>query len=85
MGNETRWNYVSITAGVTGEIIYRGFLIFAFAFLFPHFSIWLIILLVSLLFGLAHTYQGLITGVLRTTIFGMLFSILYIALGPSYH
>lgn len=69
------------TPGVTEEIIYRGFLIFAFAFLFPHLSIWLIILLASLLFGLAHTYQGLITGVLRTTIFGMLFSILYIALG----
>jgi len=74
------WNYVSITAAVTEEIIYRGFLIFALAFVFPHFSIWLIMLLASLLFGLAHTYQGL-TGVLRTTVFGIVFSILYIGLG----
>lgn len=75
------WNYVSITAGITEEIIYRGFLIFALAFLFPNFSIWLIVLLSSLLFGLAHTYQGLVTGVLRTTVFGIIFSILYIGLG----
>jgi len=75
------WNYVSITAAVTEEIIYRGFLISALAFLFPHFSIWLITLLASFLFGLAHTYQGLITGVLRTTVMGMVFSILYIGLG----
>jgi membrane protease YdiL (CAAX protease family) len=75
------WNGVSFTAGVTEEIIYRGFLIFALAFLFPDFSIWLIILLSSVLFGLAHTYQGLITGVLRTTIFGIIFSILYLGLG----
>jgi membrane protease YdiL (CAAX protease family) len=75
------WNYVSITAGVTEEIIYRGFLIFALTFLFPNFSIWLIVLLASLLFGLAHTYQGLVTGVLRTTVFGIIFSILYIGSG----
>ncbi|CAG9619561.1 CPBP family intramembrane glutamic endopeptidase [Sutcliffiella rhizosphaerae] len=75
------WNYVSITAGITEEIIYRGFLIFALSFLFPNFSIWIIIFLSSLLFGLAHTYQGFMTGVLRTTIFGVIFSILYIGLG----
>lgn len=75
------WNYVSLTAGVTEEIIYRGFLIFALAFLFPDFSIWLVILLASILFGLAHTYQGFMTGVVRTTIFGIVFSILYIGLG----
>jgi uncharacterized protein len=75
------WNYVSLTAGVTEEIIYRGFLIFALAYLFPNFSIWIVILLSSLLFGLAHTYQGFLTGVLRTTTVGILFSILYIGLG----
>ena len=74
------WNYVSLTAGVTEEIIYRGFLIFAFSHLFPGFPIWLVILSASVLFGLAHTYQG-ITGVVKTTIVGVLFSILYIGLG----
>ncbi|WP_404430792.1 CPBP family intramembrane glutamic endopeptidase [Sutcliffiella horikoshii] len=75
------WNYVSFTAGVTEEIIYRGFLLFALSFLFPDLSIWLVILLASILFGLAHTYQGFVTGVVRTTIFGIVFSILYIGLG----
>lgn len=40
----------------------------------------LIILLASLLFGLAHTYQGLVTGVLRTTVFGIIFSNIYLGL-----
>ena len=75
------WNFVSLTAGITEEIIYRGFLIFALAYLFPDFSIWLVIIFSSLLFGLAHTYQGFTTGVLRTTVIGVIFSILYIGIG----
>lgn len=78
------WNYVSLTAGVTEEIIYRGFLIFALAYLFPNISIWIIILIASILFGLAHTYQGFASGVLRTTVIGILFSILYIGLGSIF-
>lgn len=74
------WGYVSITAGITEEIIYRGFSIFAFTYLFPDLSVWIVILLASILFGLAHSYQGFVMGVLRTTIFGVLFSILYIGL-----
>lgn len=74
------WNYVSLTAGITEEIIYRGFLIFAFSYLFPDWSIWLVLILSSLLFGLAHTYQGL-AGVIRTTVVGLLFAGLYIGLG----
>ena len=74
------WSYVSLTAGVTEEIIYRGFLLFAFSYLFPHLSIWLVIILSSLLFGLAHTYQGA-AGVIKTTIVGIIFSCLYIGMG----
>lgn len=76
-----RWNYVSLTAGVTEEVIYRGFAVFAFAYLFPNSSIWLIILLSSLMFGLAHTYQGFLMGFLRTTIFAIVFSIIFIGIG----
>jgi membrane protease YdiL (CAAX protease family) len=75
------WIYVSLTAGITEEIIYRGFLLFALSFLFPDLSVWLVILLSSILFGLAHTYQGFVTGVVRTTIFGIVFSVLYMGLG----
>jgi membrane protease YdiL (CAAX protease family) len=74
------WNYVSLTAGITEEVIYRGFLIFAFSYLFPDLSIWFTVVLSSLLFGLAHTYQG-IKGVLQTTVVGVIFSILYIGVG----
>lgn len=77
------WNFVSLTAGITEEIIYRGFLIFAFAYLFPNLSIWIVILLASLLFGLAHTYQG-VAGVIRTTVIGAFFSILYVSLGSIF-
>ena len=73
-----RWNYVSLTAGLTEEVIYRGFTLFALDYLFPSFSIWLIIPLASLIFGLAHTYQGFLMGFIRTTIFAILFCIIYI-------
>ncbi len=74
-----RWKSISVTVGITEEIIYRGTLIFAFTSLFPDQPIWLSILLSSLLFGLAHTYQGM-SGVIKTTIIGILFSIVYIGL-----
>lgn len=74
------WNVVSLTAGITEEMIYRGFLIFALSYLFPSLSIWIVVLIASLLFGLAHTYQGTL-GVVRTTIIGFFFSILYLSLG----
>lgn len=76
-----RWNYVSLTAGLTEEVIYRGFTVFALAYLFPNFSIWAIILLSSILFGLAHTYQGFLMGFSRTTIFAILFCIIFISMG----
>lgn len=74
------WNVVSLTAGVTEEIIYRGFLIYAVAFLLPGLSVWIVMLISSLLFGLAHTYQG-VSGVVKTTVIGFLFSMIYIGLG----
>ncbi|MCM3588354.1 CPBP family intramembrane metalloprotease [Mesobacillus maritimus] len=76
-----RWNYVSLTAGLTEEVIYRGFTLFALAYLFPNLSIWVIIVLSSFIFGLAHTYQGFLMGFVRTSVFAILFCILYIGLG----
>lgn len=74
------WNYVSITAAITEELIYRGFLLFAIAYLFPQLSIWVVMLLASVVFGLAHTYQG-VTGVLKTSVVGLIFSVLYVSFG----
>ncbi|WP_422392303.1 CPBP family intramembrane glutamic endopeptidase [Niallia oryzisoli] len=65
---------------MTEEIIYRGFLIYALSQLFPDFSIWFVLIISSILFSLAHTYQGF-PNVIRTTIFGFFIAVLYIGLG----
>ncbi|WP_078544463.1 CPBP family intramembrane glutamic endopeptidase [Litchfieldia alkalitelluris] len=78
--DKTVWTYVSWTAGITEEIIYRGFAIFALYSLFPSLSIWWVLIISSVLFGLAHTYQGALN-VLKTTLFGFIFSILFIGFG----
>lgn len=77
------WTYVSWTAGLTEELIYRGFLLFALTQLFPNLSIWAILVLASVFFGLAHTYQGYLN-VIKTSVFGVIFAILYIGLGSIY-
>ncbi|WP_066051994.1 CPBP family intramembrane glutamic endopeptidase [Robertmurraya korlensis] len=74
------WTYVSWTAGITEEVIYRGFLLIALTQMFPSHSLWLTIILSGVMFGLAHTYQGFVN-VIKTSLFGLVFSILYIGLG----
>ncbi|RXT02817.1 CPBP family intramembrane glutamic endopeptidase [Ammoniphilus sp. CFH 90114] len=74
-----RWNYVSLTAGITEEIIYRGFLLYAILYFLPTLSIWIALVVAALLFGLAHTYQG-VTGVIRTALIGFLFGAVYVSL-----
>ncbi|MDZ5473359.1 CPBP family intramembrane glutamic endopeptidase [Bacillus sp. 31A1R] len=73
------WTFVSWTAGITEEIIYRGFLLFALTQLFPDLSIWVILIVSSVLFGLAHTYQGW-NNVIRTSIMGLFLALIYISL-----
>ncbi|HEY2121842.1 MAG TPA: CPBP family intramembrane glutamic endopeptidase [Candidatus Acidoferrum sp.] len=59
---------LAATAGVCEEFLYRGF---GMAALY-HVGLptWLVVLLTSLLFGLAHTYQGK-SGVVGTSLLGM--------------
>ncbi|WP_462413555.1 CPBP family intramembrane glutamic endopeptidase [Neobacillus sp. Marseille-QA0830] len=73
------WTYVSWTAGITEEMIYRGFSIFALSQLFPDVSLWIILVASSVLFGLAHTYQG-VSNVVRTSLVGLFFALIYIGL-----
>jgi len=77
------WGYVSLTAGVTEEIIYRGFLLLVLTTLVPDASEWLYIVIAGIVFGLAHTYQGL-SGFIRTTLIGICFSMLYLILGSLF-
>src|SRR6202051_3283595 len=50
------YSALAITAGVCEEFIYRGFAIAAFSKM--GLPLWLVVILSSLLFGLAHAYQG---------------------------
>lgn len=73
------WTFVSWTAGITEEIIYRGFLVYALTTLVPALPIWGVLIISAMIFGLAHTYQGF-GNVIRTGIIGLFFGILYISL-----
>ena len=68
---------LSITAGVVEELIYRGFLLWVMTQFMP---LWAAVLLSSLAFGLAHSYQGA-GGMLRTGAMGLLFAGVFVASG----
>jgi membrane protease YdiL (CAAX protease family) len=61
---------VSLTAGFCEELLFRGFLIWV---LQPIVGLWFAAVLSALLFGAAHAYQGL-AGVIRTGVFGLVFT-----------
>jgi uncharacterized protein len=73
---------LAVTAGVCEEFVYRGFAMAALAH--SGMASWAIVLLSSILFGLAHAYQGR-SGILGTGVLGILFAvgrILYRSLIP---
>ena len=63
---------LALTAGVCEEFLYRGFVMAALARagLYP----WAVVVISSIFFGLAHTYQGR-SGVVGTTLMGFVFGI----------
>ena len=74
------WLFIATSAGLIEELVYRGFLIYLLLSLFPGLHIYLYILISSILFGMAHTYQGP-AGVLKTGTAGLLFSLVYVCTG----
>ena len=74
------YGLVAISAGLTEEILYRGFLTYVLLTSFPALGIWLSIVVAAFLFGLGHLYQG-VSGVLRTFILGLILSMVYLATG----
>jgi membrane protease YdiL (CAAX protease family) len=72
------WIVVSITAGVCEEVLYRGWLLSLFAAALG--SVWLGLLISSIIFGFAHTYQGR-NGILGTGVLGAIFGLLFIFSG----
>lgn len=69
------WTVVSITAGITEELVFRGYLMWLFSSIVP--TVWAVVLS-SLLFGLQHVYQGPL-GVIRTAATGAVLCGLYLA------
>ena len=71
------WIFVSITAGVCEELLYRGFVGFYLGRWMP---LWTVAVVGSLVFGIAHLYQGPKNAV-RTALIGALHWALYLATG----
>lgn len=78
---EQRWlAAVSIGAGLSEELLFRGFLSYYLALWFPHIHSLECALLTSLIFGMGHLYQGW-KGILSTGLVGLIFAILYVLTG----
>lgn len=73
------WLFVASSAGITEEIIYRAYLFYALPIIFPELSIWAVLLISTLLFGIGHIYQG--SEVIKPSILGLLFGFFYIVMG----
>lgn len=69
---------VSFSAGIGEELFYRGFLMWYLATWFP---LWAVVVLSSILFGLAHVMHG-VQATLRSTVSGLVLAGLYL-LGGS--
>ena len=74
------WVFVSITAGVCEEILFRGFMLH-YLHVFPWtLNLTLALLISSVIFGIHHLYQGA-SGVAGTAIFGTFFGLLFLLTG----
>jgi len=74
------WVFVSITAGVCEETVFRGFML-RYLHVFPwRLNLTLALLISSVIFGVHHIYQGA-SGAARVAIFGILFGLLFLLTG----
>ncbi len=79
--DEQRWfAAVSIGAGIAEELTYRGFLFYYASLWFPHINSLEKALLTSVIFGVAHIYQGW-KSVLPTGLSGLILAGLYLLSG----
>lgn len=68
---------VSVTAGITEEIAFRGFLIGAFAIVMPVWVAAIAAIAATLLFAIGHFYQG-ISGMIRVALIGSGFALIFV-------
>jgi membrane protease YdiL (CAAX protease family) len=71
------WTAVSISAGFFEELVFRGYLIWAFQ---PFLGLWGAAALSALVFALGHSYQGM-QGIVSTGVGAVVFTLIVLALG----
>jgi membrane protease YdiL (CAAX protease family) len=76
----SRFGWLSLTAGICEEFLYRGLLMTLLA---AAFGMWPAILISSLVFGLGHAYQGPL-GVLRTGFVGLVLALVVALTGSLF-
>ncbi len=74
------WTWVSLTAGLFEELLYRGFLFFLVRSLVPAINVYLCLAIMGAVFGLGHAYQG-VSGALKTGLYGVMLAALYAVTG----
>lgn len=77
---KVQWTFLSITAGITEEILFRGFLVFYIHYAFPSIPIPLLCFLQAIPFALMHLYQGA-QGVITTLLMGVILGLYVIVSG----
>ena len=68
--------FVSLTAGICEEIIWRGCLVYLLNSIFPTVNAIVVYAVSCMAFGLAHFYQG-VFGVVKTGVLAILFVLVY--------
>jgi uncharacterized protein len=74
---------VSLGAGVSEELVFRGFLLYYLGVYLPHINTLERVLLISLFFGLAHIYQGWVRAAGAGTL-GLVLAGLYLLTGSLF-
>jgi hypothetical protein len=74
---ERVFRQLAITAGVTEELVYRGYLIWYFA---AYLGVWPAALVAAVVFGGLHLYQGTV-GMVKTGATGLVMAVLYVVTG----
>jgi CAAX protease family protein len=69
------WVLVSLTAGLCEEFLYRAWLLLFFSSALGF--VWAGLLVSSIFFGFAHSYQGR-SGILGTSVLGLVFGLLFV-------
>jgi membrane protease YdiL (CAAX protease family) len=72
--------FVSLTAGICEEILYRGFLIHYWMGAPAGLGVTLAMLVSSVIFGVGHIYQG-VRGAISTSILGFVLAVLFVMTG----